>query len=112
MSRMDSHVKHEVGLLNGAYEWLADTEKSYKVLTRCEIVPKTSNLLFSVRMVAEVREKDGKMRTVAQVSQTFPTSQTQTLAGLVLAMSISIERIVSHWALDAVGETRTAPQEG
>jgi len=96
----------------GAWEWLADCEKSYKVFTRCEMRPKVGKSQWSVRMVAEVRNADGTMRTVAQVSQTFPTGGNQTLAGLVLAMAMSIERIVGHWALDQHGLTADAPNEG
>lgn len=110
MSRKNEVAKVEVGLLNGAYEWLADTEKGYRVFTRVILTPKASKNLWSVRAVADVREKDGTMRTIAQVSQTFPSAHNQTLAGLMLAMSMSIERIVSHWALDQPGLTRDTPQ--
>lgn len=111
MSRKPENSDRELGLLNGAYEWLSDAEKSYRVFTRVILVPKAEKNRWSVRMVAEVREKDGTMRTVAQVSQMFPNSSNQTLAGLILAMSMSIERLTSHWALDAPGLTRDAPPE-
>ena len=112
MSRKREASAVELGLLNGSYEWLADAEKSYRVFTRVILTPKAEKNLWSVRAVAEVREKDGTMRTVAQVTQTFPNSSNQTLAGLMLAMAMSIERITSHWALDQPGLTREAPQEG
>jgi hypothetical protein len=112
MSRRQSSSDVEVGFLNGAHEWLAGVERDYKVFTRCEIVPKVGKGQFSVRMIACVAEKGGSMRVIAQITQTFPNVSNQTLAGLFLAQSMSLERIVSNWALDQVGLLSGALNEG
>lgn len=110
MSRKQNPSDLEKGLLSGAYEWFADVEKGYQVFTHVILTPKASKNLWSVRAVAEVQGEGGVMRTVAQVTQTFPNTSNQTLAGLMLAMGMSIERIVSNWALDRPGLTRDTPQ--
>ena len=111
MSRKVEASAIEAGLLSGAHEWLADVEKSYRLFTRVILTPKAEKGRWSVRAVAEVRNADGTMRTVAQVTQTFPNGGKQTLAGLMLSMSMSIERITSNWALTAVEQVEEAPQE-
>jgi len=111
MSRHKKSGDVELGQLEGAYDWLAGVEKDYNVSTRCIMVPTTLNARWSVRMVAEKWEAGKEPRIVAQVTQTYPSGGKQTLAGLMLAMAMSLERIVGNWALDVVGETRSAPQE-
>jgi len=62
-------------------------------------------------MVAEKWEAGKEPRIVAQITQTFPTGGKGSLAGLMLAMSMSLERIVGNWALGTAPETEGAPQE-
>lgn len=112
MSRKQDKGEVEVGMMNGAWDWFAEVEGSYKLLTRVIIVPTVEKYRWSVRAVAEVVGGDGTVKTVAQITQRWPTSGTQTLSGLILAMSLSIERMAGEWALTSRAQEGSAPQEG
>lgn len=102
----------ELGLLNGAWEWLAEAEKSYKLWTRVVLVPTTGKGRFSVRMTASLGISGANERIVAQVVRTFPSGGKQTLAGLMLDMALQLEKMVGQWALTAIEQDEAAPKEG
>lgn len=105
-------LKAEEGLMQSAYEWLAGIEESYRLFVVAETRLRARKGVFVVCMRADASNERNELRTVACVSQEWPTSQYQSLGGLFLALAMKLERLVGDWALDTHGLAAAAVETG
>lgn len=99
-------------MLQGAWDWLADIERDHKVMVRYEIVPTANKYQFNVAALAEVAVRGGGMHLIAKVSQRFPSGQARSFVGLLVELSVKLDKLVEETALDRVGLTIEAPPQG
>jgi len=104
-------LQAEEGLMQSAYEWLAGIEESYRLFVVAEIRCRARKGVYIVRMRADTPNKDNTMRTVACVSQEWPTASYQSVGGLFLALATKLDRLVGDWALDTEGLAADAAQD-
>jgi len=108
VSNKTKERERDEGIMRGVWEWWNEQERDAGVDIKLEMEPNLSSSRYVVRLVARELRKPDKWVDVAAVTHTWPDAEGRTLPGLIMAMTLSLDRLLDDYMLDSHGLTRSA----
>lgn len=108
MANKSRERERDEGMMKGVWEWWNDQEKDAGVDIKLEMEANNSSSRYIVKLVARELRKGDKWCDVASVTSHWPDAEGRTLPGLIMAMTLQLDRLLDDFLLDRNGLTTSA----